>query len=149
MKKMMKFVVIVAILFGGWALAAASLHVVRAPGTMAWGKIPLNVQLIPKNALTFRETYVDTTKWSVADVEAHRSFVDRLYQVKKQELVKQAEETPAPAHAKTPQSAGETPVSLQSDLPVSTTVAEAPKAASSTAKKAEPTSIFDFSSPKK
>ena len=37
MRKFIKFVLIVAFVFGGWALAAASLHVVRAPGTMAWG----------------------------------------------------------------------------------------------------------------
>src|SRR3982750_1719179 len=66
-KKLIKFVFVVALVFGGWALAAASLHVVRAPGTMAFGYVPLKVQLITKNAITFRETYVDTTKWSVVD----------------------------------------------------------------------------------
>ena len=70
MKKLIKFVLVVALMFGGWTLAAASLHLVRAPGTMAFGYIPFKVQLITKNAITFRDTYVDTTKWSVADAQA-------------------------------------------------------------------------------
>lgn len=141
MKKLMKFVLIVGFVFGGWALAAASLHVVRAPGTMAWGYIPLNVQLVPKNTLTFRETYVDTTKWSVADVTAHSTFVDRLHQANKLDLVKQAMETPAPVSVtvnKKPAAPANTAVS---------TPAEDPKPAASA--QPQPTSIFDFSDQKK
>lgn len=141
MKKLMKFVLIVGFVFGGWALAAASLHVVRAPGTMAWGYIPLNVQLVPKNTLTFRETYVDTTKWSVADVTAHSTFVDRLHQANKLDLVKQAMETPAPVSVT---------VNKKSAAPANTAVstpAEDPKPAASA--QPQPTSIFDFSDQKK
>ena len=87
MKKLIKFVFVVGLVFGGWALAAASLHVVRAPGSMAFGKVPFTVQLLTKNAITFRETYVDTTKWSVADLDSHRDFVARLEQVNKADLV--------------------------------------------------------------
>jgi large subunit ribosomal protein L7/L12 len=86
-KKLLKFVFVVALVFGGWALAAASLHVVRAPGTMAFGYVPFKLQLITKNAITFRETYVDTTKWSVVDADAHKDFVNRLEQLNKADLV--------------------------------------------------------------
>jgi outer membrane biosynthesis protein TonB len=96
-KKVLKFALIVAFVFGGWALAAASLHVVRAPGSMCWGYIPANIQLVPKNALSFRETWVDTTKWSSADLANHPAFVDRLHQANKMELVQKAMETPSPA----------------------------------------------------
>jgi hypothetical protein len=96
-KKLMKFVFVLAFVFGGWALAAASLHVVRGPGTMLWGYVPVNVQLVPKTNLTFTDTYVDTTKWSAADVAAHPAFVERLHQANKLDLVKQASDRPAPA----------------------------------------------------
>lgn len=102
MKKLIKFVFIVSFVFGGWALAAASLHVVRAPGEMGCAKVrvPFNVQLVPKNSLTFKDTYLDTRKWTAADVASHPAFVDRLHQANKLELVKQAMETPAPGQAK-------------------------------------------------
>jgi hypothetical protein len=151
MMKFVKFVFVVGFIFGGWALAAASLHVVRAPGTMAWGYIPLNVQLIPKNTLTFHETYVDTTKWSVVDASAHPSFVDRLRQANKLDLVKKAMETPAPV------SVTVKPVTPATPATPATVVAEGgqngghatvdPKPAAS-AQKQQPTSIFDFSDQK-
>ena len=100
MKKLLKFVFIVGFVFGGWALAAASLHVVRAPGTMVGGYVPLNVQLVPKNSITFRQTYVDTTKWSVADYDANKDLVARFEQVNKSALVEHAKRpTTADAHA--------------------------------------------------
>ena len=122
MKKLIKFVLVVALMFGGWALAAASLHIVRAPGTMAFGYIPFKVQLITKNAITFRETYVDTTKWSVADRDAHKDFLNRLDQLNKSDLA------PAPAadaHA--------------SAAPTPSKAIEAPKTTEAPQK-----SIFDF-----
>jgi hypothetical protein len=128
----MKFVFVLAFVFGGWALAAASLHVVRAPGTMLWGYVPVNVQLVPKTNLTFHETYVDTTKWSAADVAAHPAFVDRLHQANKADLVKQASERPAPvAPAPTPAQAQ---VSARAAEPVPAPVTSAPA----------PKSIFDY-----
>jgi hypothetical protein len=120
-KKLIKFVFVVALVFGGWALAAASLHVVRAPGTMAFGYVPFKVQLITKNAITFRETYVDTTKWSVADRNAHKGFVDRLEQLNKSDLA------PAPA---ADAHAAATPAEIQKATPQTT---ETPQK-----------SIFDF-----
>lgn len=95
MKKLLKFVLLVAFVFGGWTLAASSLHVVRAPGSMLWGRVPLNIQLVPKTTLTFKETYIDTTKWSVADVDAHPAFVERLRQANKLELLPAPSETHA------------------------------------------------------
>jgi hypothetical protein len=126
-RKFIKFLLVVALMFGGWALAAASLHVVRAPGTMLFGYVPLNVQLIPKNTLTFRETYVDVTRWSVADVEAHNDFVKRLEQVNKQDLLDQAKKTA---------SGGES-------QPAGTVTVQPQKTADASTSKAHK-SIFDF-----
>jgi hypothetical protein len=139
-KKVLKFALIVSFVFGGWALAAASLHVVRAPGKMCWGYIPANIQLVPKNALSFRETWVDTTKWSSADVANHPVFVDRLHQANKMELVQQAMNTPSPADT----TASAAP---QHDAPaLSTEPAPTPAPAAPAAPTAPPQkSIFDFS----
>lgn len=137
MKKVLKFAFIVAFVFGGWALAAASLHVVRAPGSMCWGYIPANIQIVPKNALSFRETLVDTTKWSSADVVNHPVFVDRLHQANKMELVKEAMERPSPADttaSAVPQH--ETPTVNAAPMPT-----PAPAAPAAPPQK----SIFDFS----
>ena len=67
--KLCKFVFMVAFIFGGWTLAAASLHVVHAPGSMLWNKVPYNVRVVPKSNLNFKDTFVDTTKWTVADLD--------------------------------------------------------------------------------
>jgi hypothetical protein len=96
-KKILKFTFIVAFVFGGWALAAASLHVVRAPGSTCRGYIPINVQLIPKNTLTFRDTWVDTTQWTAADVDAHPAFRDRLRQANKLGLIQAAMDKASPS----------------------------------------------------
>jgi len=122
-KKLFKFLFVVALMFGGWALAAASLHVVRAPGTMAFGYVPFKVQLITKNAITFRDTYVDTTKWSVADAEAHKDVVNRLDQLNKGDLLAHVKPS-ADAHATA------TPAEIQKAAPQTT---ETPQK-----------SIFDF-----
>jgi hypothetical protein len=130
--KLFKYTFLLAFIFGGWALAAASLHVVRAPGTMVYGYLPANVQVMTKNALTFKDTWVDTTKWTVADVDSHPDFVGRLEQTNKADLVKQAKMTPAPADTT---SADTTPVPSKTvEVP-----APAPRAGS----------IFDFGSAKK
>ena len=130
MKKLTKFVLVVALMFGGWALAAASLHLVRAPGTMAFGYIPFKVQLITKNAITFRDTYVDTTKWSVADAQAHQDFVNRLDQLNKSDLVAHIKPA-ADAHA--------------SAAPTPSKAVEAPKASPQASSETPQKSIFDFS----
>lgn len=130
MKKLIKFVLIVAFVFGGWALAAASLHVVRAPGSMCRGLIPTRVQIIPKNTLTFHDTWIDTTKWNAADVAAHPVFVDRLQQADKLDLVKAAMQKPAPSEAQA--SAAPTPAPVTTDKAPAAPAPPAPK------------SIFDF-----
>jgi len=126
-KKLTKFLFVVALMFGGWALAAASLHVVRAPGTMVFGYVPFKVQLISKNAITFRETYVDTTKWSVVDAQAHKDFLNRLDQLNKSDLV---------AHIK--------PDAHASAAPAPSKAVEAPKASPQASSETPQKSIFDF-----
>ena len=139
MKKVLKFVLIVAFVFGGWTLAAASLHIVRAPGSMCWGYIPTNIQIVPKNALSFKETWVDTTKWSSADVANHPVFVDRLHQANKMELVQKAMATPSPAD--TTASAAPQPGTPAVTPAPSPTPTPAPSAPAAPPQK----SIFDFS----
>ena len=113
---------------------------------MLWNRVPLNVQLVPKNNLTFKQTYIDTTKWTVADVEAHPCFVERLHQANKLDLIDQAEKTPAPAQAQasaahalsSPVTAEKHSAEAQPTPQASTTPA------ASSDEKAKPKSIFDF-----
>jgi len=100
-KSLLKFVIVVGLMFGGWALAAASLHVVKSPGSMIYGKVPFNVQLVTKNNLTFHDTYVDTSKWSVSDLDAHKDVVARLEQTNKTDALAHLNST-ATADARTP-----------------------------------------------
>ena len=138
MKKFLKTVFILAFVLGGWALAAASLHVVRAPGTMAWGKIPFTVQFVPKTTLTFRETWVDTTHWTSADVAAHPAFKARLEQANKLYLIEKAQQAPSPSDAQA--SAAAAPRSSVPAISSPAPAAPAPAPASASA----PKSIFDF-----
>ena len=66
---------------------------------MCRGLIPTKLQIIPKNTLSFKDIWIDTTKWTSADVAAHPVFVDRLQQANKMELIKDAMEKPAPSEA--------------------------------------------------
>ncbi len=68
MKNMFRAVVLL-VLVGGWALAGSALHVVRTP---------TNVVLIPKSHLAFRDTFLDTRTWTIADDRAHPAFVGWL-----------------------------------------------------------------------
>jgi hypothetical protein len=62
-------------LLAGWVVAAASLHVVRSPGDVPYvGK----VSVVPKTTLTFKDTYVDTTKWTAGDLASHSGIYQRL-----------------------------------------------------------------------
>src|SRR2546430_3386900 len=143
-KKFLKTVFILAFVLGGWALAAASLHVVRAPGTMAWGKIPFTVQLVPKTTLTFRDTYVDTTHWTSADVAAHPAFKARLEQANKLQLIEKAQQTPSPSDAQA--SAAPTSLPSSSSVPAVSSPAPSPAAPAPAATNTNaPKSIFDFS----
>ncbi len=55
--------------FAGWGLAAASLHVVRTPD---------KVVVVPKDRLTFNETYADIREWTTDDVASHPQLTARL-----------------------------------------------------------------------
>lgn len=68
---MFKFILLV-LFAGGWALAASALHVVRTPANIA------TVTVIPKNALSFDDTYVDTRQWTMQEVPQHAALVRRL-----------------------------------------------------------------------
>jgi hypothetical protein len=115
-KKLIKYTFLLAFIFGGWALAAASLHVVRAPGKMFHDYVPVKIQLVTKNNLTFKDTWVDTTKWSAADVANHPNVVERLNQANRMDLLKQAMTTPAPADVTTA-SAAPTPAKTLEPTP--------------------------------
>lgn len=66
---------LVAFLLGGWALAASAVQVVRTQGTC-----PLScIKFMPKDHLTYRGTWVDTTKWTAADVAAHPRIAEKLH----------------------------------------------------------------------
>jgi hypothetical protein len=68
MKTMFRAIVAL-LLVGGWTLAAASLHIVRAPG---------RVIIVPKDHLSFHEIYIDTQTWTMNDVSTHPIVVKRL-----------------------------------------------------------------------
>lgn len=74
MKKLILFVVFL-FLIAGWALAAASLHVVRTAGPIP--KVG-GLALVPKDRLTYRETWLDVTTWTDAQVAAHPSLGRKL-----------------------------------------------------------------------
>jgi hypothetical protein len=73
-KFMFKFILIVTLL-AGWVLAAASVHVVRKPGPIP--KLGM-IQIIPKDSLSFKETWLDTTHWTRAELDRHEILVKRL-----------------------------------------------------------------------
>src|SRR3954462_15565069 len=77
MKKIFRLIVLV-LLVSGWAVAAASLHVVRDGN---------RVIVIPKQRLQMREIYVDTTKWTLDDVARHPAVVQRLIETGKVDVL--------------------------------------------------------------
>ena len=74
MKNLFRLIVAVVML-AGWSLAALALHVVHGPGN--------RVIVIPKQSLSWRDIYVDTSKWTLNDVAAHPELVNRLIQTGK------------------------------------------------------------------
>src|SRR5436190_4562559 len=62
---------LISVLFmaGGWCLSAACLYVVRTP---------TGVTVLPKDRLTFTDTWADTRTWTMKDVPAHSALVNRL-----------------------------------------------------------------------
>ncbi|MGC4030421.1 MAG: hypothetical protein QM754_01555 [Tepidisphaeraceae bacterium] len=59
-----------AIMVSGWLLAAASLHVLVLPG---W-----NFGVVPKDHLSFTDTYVDARAWTAEDAAQHPALIKRL-----------------------------------------------------------------------
>ena len=68
LKNMFRLLVL-ALLVGGWGVAASALHVV-------WTGEKLNV--MSKDRLGVRDTYVNTSAWTANDVAAHPIVVKRL-----------------------------------------------------------------------
>ena len=66
-----------ALLASGWTLAAAALHVVVVPGEDL-AQDELSVLVVPKNRMTFADTYADTREWSAAEVAEHEALVSRI-----------------------------------------------------------------------
>ncbi len=58
----------------GWSLAASAVHLVIGPG---------NFTLLPKEHLSFTDTYVDTRAWAVEDVADHPVVTMRLIKARK------------------------------------------------------------------
>ena len=69
---------VVVLLVGGWALAASALHVV-------WTGEKLNV--MSKDRLGIRDTYVNTAAWTANDVAAHPIVVKRLIETGKADVL--------------------------------------------------------------
>ena len=68
------------LLVAGWGLAALSVHVVRTPD-----QIPITI--LTKNRLDWRETYTDTTKWTMEDVPRHPLLIERILQTGKSDVL--------------------------------------------------------------
>lgn len=92
MKKAFR-IFVTLLLLGGWAMAAAAVHLVRAPGTPEWlGRW----SVVTKDHLTFRQTYVDTSKWSMADKQANAALVNRFAESGRLDLVQHIQPAPPP-----------------------------------------------------
>lgn len=82
--KMFKFLMFITWL-GGWALAAASLHVVRSPET---NNLPIQLTLITKERLNFADTYVDVRAWTVSDAfSQHPTLTRRIFATGREHLL--------------------------------------------------------------
>jgi hypothetical protein len=95
MKTVFKLLLL-AILLAGWGLASSSLYLVRGPGKLAG--IPKTEwagrwALITKDCLGFRDTYVDTSKWTVDDLARHPVVAQRIRESGKKYLISHITET--------------------------------------------------------
>ncbi|HSI32899.1 MAG: hypothetical protein ACAI43_10045 [Phycisphaerae bacterium] len=91
MFKVFKYLFLFAFIFGGWALASLSLHVVRTPvpaDKPSW--LPVWVELVPKSHMTFSQTWVDATKWTANDLAVNADIAARLYPATRDGVVKTA-----------------------------------------------------------
>lgn len=69
---------IVAFMVGGWALSAAALHVIYTGN---------RITLLPKERLSFNDTYVDPRGWTLNDVASHPLLTQRLIEAGKIDLL--------------------------------------------------------------
>jgi len=67
-------VFIFAALITGWTLAASAVHVILTPDPSTTER----VIIIPKDQISFEDTFVDTRKWTLADAANHPKVVQRL-----------------------------------------------------------------------
>src|SRR5689334_17096073 len=61
--------IIALLFFGGWALAALAVYVIRTPE---------HVVIVPKDRLSITDTFVDTRNWSIGDAAGHPDLINRL-----------------------------------------------------------------------
>ena len=66
------------VLVGGWALAGASLYVIKTPGHLV---------ILPKDRLGYHDTFVNTRNWTLNDVRAHPAVVARLLHLNRLDLL--------------------------------------------------------------
>jgi hypothetical protein len=77
-------VLVTLLLLGGWALAAAALHVIYTGGRLT---------VIPKDRLDITDTYVDPRTWTLNDVAEHPAVVSRLIATGKADVLKHVADT--------------------------------------------------------
>jgi hypothetical protein len=73
--------VIVLLAVGGWLLAAAAVHVVILPvATASEADVADDWRLVvlPKQRLSFYDTYIDARAWTPADAEEHADLLARV-----------------------------------------------------------------------
>jgi hypothetical protein len=75
MIKLMFKLLLLLVLLAGWVLAALAVHVVRRPGPIP--KVGM-IQIIPKDSLSFKETWLDMTHWTKTEMNQHELLVKRL-----------------------------------------------------------------------
>ena len=86
MKKIKNFfrLIVLALLVGGWAVAASALHVVWT------GEKP---KVFSKDRLGVRDTYVNVSNWTAEDVAAHPVVSKRLVATGKADVLAKAFES--------------------------------------------------------
>jgi hypothetical protein len=75
------------LLVGGWALAAASVQVVRTTAR----QVPY---VLTKEHLTYHDTYLDTRTWTIADDKAHPDLVEHVIRLNRPEILASTVEFP-------------------------------------------------------
>jgi hypothetical protein len=66
----------VALMFGGWIVAALCVHVIRTPDPANAAQSKLVV--LPKDRIGYIDTYIDARGWTMADVPNHGRLLLRM-----------------------------------------------------------------------